>query len=120
MNRIFKASLLLAFGWNLFLVIGVIANQNYALTRAAGGQFESFPSAIRIAYLINLAIVIYQIDLLFSKIKRSDLIIKVFFILSTLSFIVNAISRSANERWNAIPAALIALAFYREMRKIKA
>jgi hypothetical protein len=37
-----------------------------------------------------------------------------------LSFIVNAISKSPNERWNAIPAALIALAFYKEMRKIKA
>ncbi len=120
MNRIFKASLLLAFGWNLYLVIGVIANQNYALTRAAGGQFESFPSAIRIAYLINLAVVLYQMALLLTHIKRSDLIIKIFFVLSTLSFIVNVISKSPNERWNAIPAALIALAFYKEMRKLKA
>jgi len=119
MNRIFKAALLLAFGWNLFLVIGVIANQSYALTRAAGGQFESFPTGIRIAYLINLAVVIYQIELLFRKVHRRGLIIKIFFTLSSISVLVNALSRSPQERWNAIPAALIAYAFYREIKKSK-
>jgi hypothetical protein len=117
MNRIFKATLLLAFGWNIFLVIGVIANQSYAFTRAAGGQFDNFPTGIRIAYLINLAIVIYQIELLFRKVPRSEVIIKIFFALSSISVLVNALSRSPQERWNAIPATLIAYAFYREMEK---
>ncbi|MEY4469040.1 MAG: hypothetical protein RLZZ87_364 [Actinomycetota bacterium] len=120
MNRLFKASLLLAFSWNIFLVIGVIANQNYALTRAAGGLFDSFPVGIRIAYLINLAIVIYQLDLLFRNVSRREVIIKIFFVLSSISVLVNAISRSPQERWNAIPATLIAYAFYREMKKNKA
>jgi hypothetical protein len=119
MNRIFKASLLLAFGWNLFLVIGVIANQSYALTRAAGGQFDSFPVGIRIAYLINLAIVIYQLDLLFRNAPRREVTIKIFLALSSVSVFVNAISRSPQERWNAIPATLIAYAFYREIKKNK-
>ena len=117
MNRIFKATLLLAFGWNIFLVIGVIANQSYAFTRAAGGQFDNFPTALRIAYLINLAIVIYQMELIFRKVPRREVIIKIFFALSLMSVLVNAISRSPQERWNAIPAALIAFAFYGEMKK---
>jgi uncharacterized membrane protein len=117
MNRIFKTTLLLAFGWNIFLVIGVIANQSYALTRAAGGQFDNFPTVLRIAYLINLAIVIYQMELIFRKVPRREMIIKIFFALGLMSVLVNAISRSPQERWNAIPAALIAFAFYREMKK---
>jgi hypothetical protein len=119
MNRSFKAALLLAFGWNLFLVIGVIANQSYALTRAAGGQFDTFPSAIRIAYLINLSVVIYQMELLFKKVDRKEFIIKIFFVLSLGSVLVNAISRSSQEKWNAIPASIIALAFYKEWRSHK-
>ena len=105
--------------WNVYLVLGVILNQSYALTRAAGGQFETFPVGIRVAYILTLAILTYQALLLFTAVKRPAWIYKALFYLGIASTFVNAISRSSNERWNAIPAALIALGFYREWRNSK-
>ena len=105
--------------WNIYLVVGVILNQSYALTRAAGGQYSTFPTGIRIAYLLTLAILTYQGLIFFTQVKRPTWIYTVFFFLGIASFLVNAISRSSDERWNAIPAAIIAFAFYREWVKRK-
>jgi len=41
MKRLFSTAVLLSFIWNLILLIGVVLNMDYALPRAAGGQFES-------------------------------------------------------------------------------
>jgi hypothetical protein len=119
MNRFLRPLLALSLGWNIYLVAGVILNQSYALTRAAGGQFETFPAGIRIAYLITLAILIYQVLLFFTQVKRPTWIYIVFFFLGIASTLVNAISRSNNERWNAISAAVIAYGFYREWKNLK-
>lgn len=117
MNKVIKPLLALSFAWNIALVGGVVFNQSYALTRAAGGQFETFPIGIRFAYIFTLALITYQILLFFSEIKRPSWIYKVFFFLGLLSILVNAISRSANERWNVIPATVIAIAFYKKWKK---
>ena len=116
MNRFFRPLLALSLGWNIYFVAGVILNQSYALTRAAGGQYSTFPTGIRFAYLVTLAILIYQVFIFFTDVKRPEWICKAFFFLGIASFIVNAISRSSNERWNAIPAAVIAYGFYREWK----
>lgn len=112
MKSLLKPLLAISLTWNITLVAGVILNQNYALTRAAGGQFETFPSGIRIMYVVTLAVLIYQVLLFFTQVKRPTWVYKAFFILGLLSIGVNAISRSANERWNVIPATVIAYAFY--------
>jgi hypothetical protein len=117
MNKVFKPLLALSLIWNIALVAGVVFNQNYAHTRAAGGQFSTFPVSIRIAYLLTLAILFYQFLIFFSNIKRPEWIYKTFFFLGLLSIFVNAISRSANERWNVIPALVIAYAFYKKWKK---
>lgn len=116
MKHLFKSALLLSLGWNIFLVIGVIANQSYALTRAGGGQFDTFPTGIRITYCVTLALLLFQADILFSARKRPPVLYAIFFFLSCSSVFVNAISRSADERWNAIPALIIAIAFYKKWR----
>ena len=116
MKHLFKSALLLSLGWNIFLVIGVITNQEYAITRAAGGQFESFPNGIRIAYCVTLAILIFQSQILFTQKRWPRALYALFFFLGCSSVLMNAISRSADERWNAIPALLIAIAFYRKWK----
>ena len=116
MKHLVKPALLLSFGWNIYLVIGVIANQDYALTRAAGGQFESFPTGIRAAYCLTLALLIFQLEILFTRRKRPQALYAIFFFLGCSSVFVNAISRSVDERWNVIPAAIIAIAFYKKWR----
>lgn len=117
MKHLFKATLLLSLGWNIFLVIGVIANQEYAITRAAGGQFDSFPTGIRAAYCVTLAILIFQSQILFSQKRWPQALYALFFFLGCSSVLMNAISRSAEERWNVIPAAVIAYGFYREWKR---
>jgi hypothetical protein len=111
-----KAIITLALVWNLILVLGVIFNQEYALTRAAGGKFETFPSGIRIAYILNTLIVVWQYRTILKIWSHRSInpnwLPKLFLIISLLSAFFNLISRSPNERWNAIPALIIAYGFW--------
>jgi hypothetical protein len=106
----------LCFAWNLFLLIGVVLNLGFAHTRAAGGQFTDFPTGIRVAYLFQLALVGYQafiFKLIFnSNPIKPNWIPKLFFALGILGVLLNAVSRSSNERWNVIPATIITWAFW--------
>jgi hypothetical protein len=98
--------------WNIYLVVGVINNSPYALTRAAGGQFETFPIGIRLAYVVTLMILLFQSLVLLRNNYVPRWVLNAFLVLGVLSVIVNAISRSSAERWNAIPAAVIAYAVF--------
>ena len=120
MNKTFVAAVFASFAWNLYLVGGVILGASYALDRAAGGQFEVFSSYIRIIYILNLALIAYQV-LIFTRFSYGmavwpKWIVKVFVILGALGILANAASRSANERWNVIPALIITFAFYRILK----
>lgn len=115
-NLFIYGVVLLSFAWNLFLLVGVVLNLNFVETRAAGGQFTNFPTSIRVAYLLQLALVLYQV-LLFKRIFyaepiRLSWLPKLFFIVGVIGILLNAASRSANERWNVIPAAIITWAFW--------
>ena len=107
---------LLSFAWNVFLLLGVVLNLGFVHTRAAGGQFTDFPTGIRVAYVLQLALVTYQVWI-FKLISHSDpvkpsWIPKLFFTLGILGILANAASRSSNERWNVIPAAIITGSFW--------
>ena len=115
-NPIVFVIVLLSFAWNAFLLIGVVLNLGFVHTRAAGGQFIEFPTEIRVVYFLQLALVIYQVWI-FKLIFHSDSvkpnwIPKLFFTLGILGILANAASRSANERWNVIPAAIITWSFW--------
>jgi hypothetical protein len=110
----------MSLAWNVVLVLGVIANQSFAHTRAAGGQFESFPTGIRIAYILNLTFVVYQGLILLTAMKRPRFVLLALTVLEAFSIFVNALSRSSAERWNAIPAAVIAYALLSELREARA
>ena len=110
------AAVLLSFAWNAFLLIGVVLNLSFVHTRAAGGQFTDFPTGIRIIYVLQLALVAYQVWI-FKLILHSDpvkpkWIPKLFFTLGILGIMANAASRSSNERWNVIPAVIITWSFW--------
>ena len=110
-NPLVFAIVLLSFAWNAFLLIGVVLNLDFVHTRAAGGQFTDFPTGIRVAYVLQIALVAYQVWI-FKLIFHSDSvkpnwIPKLFFTLGIIGILANAASRSANERWNVIPAAII-------------
>ncbi len=119
-KKTFAAAVYASFTWNLYLVGGVILGASFALERAAGGQFEVFPTYIRFVYLFNFALIVSQV-VIFGRyqygvaIKRKW-IVKAFVILGILGILANALSRSTNERWNVIPAAIITFAFYRILK----
>ena len=54
-------AVLLSFAWNIFLIVGVILNNGFVHTRAAGGQFTDFPASIRVVYVLQLVLVVYQV-----------------------------------------------------------
>ena len=115
-NPIVFVIVLLSFAWNAFLLIGVVLNLDFVHTRAAGGQFIEFPAEIRVVYFLQLALVIYQVWI-FKLIIHSDpvkpnWIPKLFFTLGILGILINAASRSSDERWNVIPAAIITWSFW--------
>ena len=107
---------LFAFVWNLLLLIGVVLNLDFALTRAAGGQFTDFPTAVRVVYLFQTALVAYQVRIFMMVFRKRKIAFewlpRVFVVIGMLGVLVNAVSRSANERWNVIPGAIITWAFW--------
>ena len=109
-----------SFAWNLYLVGGVMLGTSFALDRAAGGQFEVFPSYIRIIYILNFALIVYQ-AMIFGRYEyglaiKPKWVVKAFVILGVLGILANAASRSVDERWNVIPAIIITFAFYRILK----
>ena len=115
-NPIVFFTVLSSFAWNIFLLVAVVLDLDFAHTRASGGQFTNFPLVIRVVYFLQLALVIYQVwifKLIFHteplKLKWTP---KIFFILGIMGIILNAASRSPNERWNVIPAAIITWSFW--------
>ena len=115
-NPIVIFAVLSSFAWNIILLVAVVLDLDFAHTRASGGQFTSFPLVIRVVYFLQLALVIYQVwifKLIFHteplKLKWTP---KIFFILGIMGIILNAASRSPNERWNVIPAAIITWSFW--------
>lgn len=115
-----KFVITLSMAWNLALVLGVVFNQSFALTRAAGGQFESFPTAIRAAFIVTAALLIVEYRTLLNLWGHRSInppwLPRLFLIISLISALVNAISRSSAERWNAIPALVIAYGFWTATR----
>jgi hypothetical protein len=123
LKRLFNITVFASFLWNLYLVIGVMLGADYALERAAGGQFDSFPTYIRFLYLLNTAVILWQLIVYLQIVKKSVIkpawTLKVFVIMGVLGIVANAASRSQQERWNVIPAAIITFTFYIENRRRK-
>jgi hypothetical protein len=119
-NKVFVTAVFASFAWSLYLVGGVMLGASYALDRAAGGQFEVFPTYLRVIYVLNFALFVYQL-MIFTRFTygitvKPKWIAKAFVILGALGILANAASRSTNERWNVIPALIITFAFYRILK----
>lgn len=114
--KILAALALLALGFNTALLTSVALNLEWAQTRAAGGQFDEFPVALRVIYLVMAIAMLYLmrflVHLLQSEVterqRRVARFLGLLFIVSTCAQLV---SRSVDERWNAIPAATLAATF---------
>lgn len=95
--------------YNTIVLVGVALNQEWVRTRAAGGGFTDFPAPIRLTYALQVLVMIFLLWFLTRASRLWSWILCGTFM---VSMVVQLISHSPNERWNAIPALLIALAFY--------
>jgi hypothetical protein len=118
-NKLLLGGVLVSFAWNFYLVLGATLNAHSVLTRVAGGHFTSLPLGLRIVYGIQTLLVIYQVYFVIQLYnhdgawsRNSYLFARIFLALSAVSALVNAVSRSSTERWNALPAIAIAVGFY--------
>ena len=102
--------------YNIVILISVALNLDWVRTRAAGGQFETFPGTVRWLYFMMTLTMLYLMPLLWTNrekilpakdAKLARLISYAFFV----STLFQIISKSIDERWNAIPAFIIALTF---------
>ena len=123
MKKLIPVFVFASFAWSLYLVVGVVLGADYALTRAAGGQFDSFPTYLRFLYLINTAVIVWQVivymRLLQYKAIKPVWTLKVFVFLGALGTLANAASRSADERWNIIPMLITTIVFWKYKKQIK-
>lgn len=106
-----------SFYYNLTLLFGVVMNYDWALSRAAGGQFDSFPSWLRVIYFFMAcamgALAFLAWDFLRGNVSsRAQRVARIISIVFAFSTVLQLISRSVDERWNAIPAAILALSFW--------
>jgi hypothetical protein len=103
--------------YNTVLLLSVSLNSEWARTRAAGGGFDSFPMGIRIIYFSMATFMGAVMFWLWDKRHgittiREGRLATAFTLLFSISTVLQLISRSSDERWNAIPAALLAITFW--------
>jgi len=113
---------LLALAFNSLLLVSVTLDLEWARTRAAGGQFEEFPLVIRAVYLMMSVAMIFLMRLSWRFLhdeasQKEHLVAKWIGRLFVASAFTQLISQSADERWNAIPALVIATAFLVSARR---
>jgi hypothetical protein len=122
-RQVFRIAVYISFIWNLVLVIGVVIESKFALPRATGGQFDSFPIAIRVLYVFTTIFVIYQFVISIRFLQKSIIeklwILRILTIISIFSAVINFLSPSYLEKWNSIPALIIASLFFYQQRSHK-
>ena len=107
---------ILSLAYNFAILISVTLNFDWVRTRAAGGQYKDFPIGIRIIYLSMAFIMIFLIGMIWNHREnpmnaKGPITTRVLGFIFVLSSVAQLISRSTSERWNAIPALIIAFTF---------
>lgn len=113
MRKVAFLTAILASLWNLTIIVAVTFDEHWVTTRAAGGQFEHFPLAIRVIYGVEALLIIAQIYFTYLLTVRSGAwniwswqFSRILIGIYLLSAIFNGLSRSADEKLNS-PVALL-------------
>lgn len=117
-KRIVLVASVLSLAWTLYLTASVALDDLSVAPRVAGGGLHAFSGALRFTYGVQAIVVLYQFIFLVQLFKRngvwsnsSYMLARIFLVLSGLSAVVNLMSKTPLERWNAIPAFAIAYAY---------
>lgn len=107
----------LSLSWGIFLNTAVVANLEFVRPLAAGGQFDTFPTVIRLIYLVQTVWLMYQ-TYVFNRLTKNlpikpRWIITIFVYLGLIGTLLNLISQSNLEQLNALPLAVITYSFWK-------
>lgn len=104
---------------NLVLVGSAALDLDWVMSRVASGQYDSLPVGLRIAYLLASILMVVQVVLAWKLLERDgawspasaigSMLLVLLYVVST---VLNAISPSDDERWNALPAAVLMVSFF--------
>ena len=115
---------LISLVYNVILLFSVVLNLDWVRTRAAGGQFKSFPIGIRVVDFVMGVFMIFLFGLLWNHRnkpmdEKGPMVTRIIGYTFFVSTFFQLISRSADERWNAIPALILAVTFIAISRREK-
>ena len=111
--------------YNAVILFSVTLNLDWVRTRAAGGQYKTFPIGIRFVDFLMGIFMLFLFSMLWSyRDKPMDdkgpLVTRIIGYTFFVSMFFQIASRSSDERWNAIPAAILAITFIAISRREQA
>ena len=113
LRRIAAIATFLSLVWVEILVGGTALGAQAIATRVAGGGFsDGFPMWLRALYAVQAFLIAGVIWLVFrfvtnSASRRQRALGRLVMLMFGVSAVLNAMSRSSDERWNAVGAAII-------------
>lgn len=111
--------------YNAAILFSVTLNLDWVRTRAAGGQYKTFPIGIRFVDFLMGIFMLFLFSMLWSYRDRpmddkGPLVTRIIGYTFFVSMFFQIASRSSDERWNAIPAAILAITFIAISRREQA
>ena len=102
--------------YNAAILFSVTLNLDWVRTRAAGGQYETFPIGIRFVDFLMGIFMLFLIAMLWNHREKSmdekgPMVTRIIGYTFFISMFFQIASRSMDERWNAIPAGILAVTF---------
>jgi hypothetical protein len=102
--------------YNIVILLSVTLNLDWVRTRAAGGQYTDFPIGVRFVDLLMAIFMVFLIGMLWNhREKQMDekgpTVTRIIGYTFFISMFFQIASRSMDERWNAIPAGILAVTF---------
>ena len=102
--------------FNAAILFSVTLNLDWVRTRAAGGQYETFPIGIRFVDFLMGIFMLFLIAMLWNHREKpmdekGPMVTRIIGYTFFISMFFQIASRSMDERWNAIPAGILAVTF---------
>ncbi|MEY2691601.1 MAG: hypothetical protein RLZ80_868 [Actinomycetota bacterium] len=102
--------------FNAAILFSVTLNLDWVRTRAAGGQYENFPIGIRFVDFLMGIFMLFLIAMLWNyrekpMDEKGPVVTRIIGYTFFISMFFQIASRSMDERWNAIPAGILAVTF---------
>ena len=102
--------------YNAAILFSVTLNLDWVRTRAAGGQYETFPIGIRFVDFLMGIFILFLIAMLWNHREKpmdekGPMVTRIIGYTFFISMFFQIASRSMDERWNAIPAGILAVTF---------